>query len=48
VTEDVKRSAWPAYPDWAVTRWLRFEYRLRLIICGLALAALILDPAWWR
>jgi hypothetical protein len=38
---------WPDYPEWAVTAWLRFEYRLRVTVCLLALAGLILFPGWW-
>jgi hypothetical protein len=38
---------WPDYPPWAVTTWLKFEYRLRVAICLLALAAMILNPGWW-
>jgi len=41
-------NLWPSYPEWAVTRWLRFEYRLRITLVWLMIAAMILNPYWWR
>lgn len=39
---------WPEYPPWAVTTWLKFEYRLRVVICLAALGTFILYPGWWQ